>query len=52
MIPRTVKYYTVPEDIVVIVPAYRSYLYFWSSDTQVVIVDPDTYEIVDILVVL
>jgi hypothetical protein len=49
-VPRTVKFYPVPEDIVVIAPAYRSYLYFIIDD-KVCIVDPDSYEIVDIIVI-
>jgi hypothetical protein len=48
-LPRTVTLYAVPEDVVVIVPDYRRYRYFIYDD-KVVIVDPDTYEIVDILV--
>lgn len=48
-VPRGVSLYAVPEDIVVIVPAYRRYKYFVFEDT-VVIVDPDTYEVVDVIV--
>ena len=36
-------------DIVVIVPAYRRYQYFIVGE-RVCIVDPDTYEIVEIIV--
>lgn len=49
-VPRTVELYAVPEDIVVIVPAYRRYRYFIVGD-KVCIVDPDTYEIVEIIVI-
>lgn len=48
-VPRTVSLYAVPEDVVVIVPEYRRYKYFIFED-KVVIVDPGTYEIVDVLV--
>lgn len=48
-IPRTVVLHPVPQDVVVIVPEYRAYKYFIYED-RVVVVDPDTWEIVDILV--
>lgn len=50
VVPRSVKFYPVPQDIIVIAPAYRDYLYFVVGD-EVCIVDPDTYEIVDIIVI-
>jgi hypothetical protein len=49
-VPRTVQLYAIPADIVVIVPAYRRYRYFVVGD-RVCIVDPDTYEIVEIIVI-
>jgi len=49
LVPRQVTLYAVPEEVVVIVPAYRSYRYF-IVDGKVVIVDPVTYEIVDVLI--
>ena len=49
-VPRSVQLYAVPADIVVIVPAYRRYRYFIVGDS-VCIVDPDTYEIVEIIVI-
>lgn len=48
-VPRTVTLYAVPEDVVVIVPEYRRYKYFIYED-KVVIVDPGTFAIVDILI--
>jgi hypothetical protein len=48
-VPRTVSLYAVPEEVVVIVPDYRRYKYFIYED-KVVIVDPATFEIVDILI--
>lgn len=48
-IPRHVTLYAVPEEVVVIVPAYRRYKYFIYQD-KVLIVDPVTYEIIDILI--
>jgi hypothetical protein len=40
-----------PPRVVEILPAYRSYRYFVLADNRIVIVEPDTYEIVYILVV-
>lgn len=40
-----------PEDIVTTVPDYSGYMYFMVDDNRVAIVDPDTYEVVDIIVV-
>ena len=49
-VPRNVRFYTIPADILVVVPEYQDYSYFIVGD-QVVIVDPDTYEIVDVIVI-
>ncbi|WP_171946506.1 DUF1236 domain-containing protein [Hyphomicrobium sp. CS1GBMeth3] len=49
-VPRSVTLYTVPQEVIVIVPEYRRYKYFIFED-KVVIVDPDTLAIVDILIV-
>ncbi|NOT70662.1 MAG: DUF1236 domain-containing protein [Hyphomicrobium sp.] len=49
-VPRHVHLYAVPEEIVVLVPMYRTYRYFIVDD-KVCIVDPDTLEIVDIIVI-
>ena len=48
-VPRSVQLYAVPEDIVVIVPEYRRYRYF-VVDNRICIVDPETYEIVEIII--
>lgn len=48
-VPRTVTLHPVPQEIVVLVPEYRAYRYFIYED-RVVVVDPNTFEIVDILV--
>ena len=48
-VPRTVKLYAVPEEIVVIVPEYRRYRYFIVDD-RVCIVDPVTFEIIDVII--
>jgi hypothetical protein len=50
-VPRSVQLYAVPEDIVVIVPEYRRYRYFVVDD-RICIVDPDTYEIVEIIILV
>ena len=48
-LPRSVHLYPVPEDIVLIVPDYRGYDYIMLDDNRVAIVDPDTFEVVDII---
>jgi len=50
-VPRSVSLYAVPEEVVIIVPEYRRYKYFIFGD-KVVIVDPGTYEIVDVLILV
>lgn len=50
VVPRSVRLHRVPADIVSIVPAYGDYEYFIYED-KVVIVDPATYEIVDIVII-
>lgn len=47
-VPRSVRLYSVPEDVIVIYPAYRRYRYFLIDD-RICIVDPETYEIVDVI---
>ena len=48
-IPRHVHLVAIPDDIVVIAPHWRRYKYIVVKDV-ICIVDPDTYEIVDVLV--
>ena len=50
-LPHSVHLYPVPEDIIVIVPDYRGYEYIMLGDDRVAIVDPDTFEVVDIIVI-
>jgi hypothetical protein len=50
-LPRSVHLYPVPEDIVMIVPEYRGYEYILLEDNRVAIVDPDTFEVVDIIII-
>ena len=47
-IPRSVRLYAVPAAVIGIVPAYSYYRYVYVDDT-ICIVDPDTYEIVDLI---
>jgi hypothetical protein len=49
-VPRHVHLVAIPEDIVVIVPEWRRYRYIVVEDT-ICIVDPGTYEIVDVIVI-
>jgi len=46
--PRTVRLAVLPASVISIVPAYRSYQYVVVND-QICIVDPTTYEIVEII---
>ena len=50
-VPRSVQLYAIPADIVVLVPTYRRYRYFVVDD-RICIVDPDTYEIVEIIILV
>jgi hypothetical protein len=47
-VPRTVTLYEVPEDVVIIVPEWRRYKYVLIGD-EICIIDPDTYEIIDVV---
>ena len=47
-IPRGFHLYSVPSDIVTVVPAYRGYRFFYYED-ELVIVDPVTLEIVAVI---
>jgi hypothetical protein len=49
-VPKNVTLVEIPQDILVIVPQYREYKYFVIEE-KVVIVDPDTYEVVEIIVI-
>jgi len=49
-VPRSVTLAAVPQDVVILVPGWERYRYIVIGDT-VCIVDPDTYEIVDVITV-
>ena len=49
-VPRTIEVHPLPPRIVEIVPEYEGYLYFILADGRLVIVEPDTLEIVVIIV--
>jgi hypothetical protein len=49
VVPRHVHLVALPEDIVVIVPAWRRYRYIVVGNT-ICIIDPDTYTIVEVIV--
>jgi hypothetical protein len=49
VVPKKVKLYALPQEILMIVPAYRSYRYFVYND-RVIIVEPSTYRIVDVII--
>lgn len=48
-IPRTVEVHRLPPRIIKVVPDYEGYVYFVLDDGRIVILDPDTYEVVAIL---
>jgi len=47
-VPRTVSFHPLPADVVTIYPEWRGYEYFLVND-QIVVVDPRTLEIVDVI---
>jgi hypothetical protein len=49
-IPHSVHLYPVPMDVIEIVPAYRDYQYILLDDNRVAIIDPATFEVVDIII--
>jgi hypothetical protein len=48
-VPRTIELHVLPPRIVEIVPAYEGYRYFILADGRIIIVEPDTYEIVYVI---
>jgi hypothetical protein len=50
VIPRTVNLRPLPPRVIEIVPAYSGFLFFVLADGRIVIVDPDTFKVVYILV--
>ena len=47
-IPRSVRLYAIPAAVIGLVPAYSYYRYVYEDDT-IVIVDPGSYEVVDVI---
>jgi len=47
-VPRSMRFYPLPPDVVQFVPAYRGLMYFVTDDGLVVIIDPVTFEIVSV----
>jgi hypothetical protein len=47
-VPRNVRLYPVPSDVIAVIPYYRDYRYFVVGD-EICIVDPRTYEVVDVI---
>ncbi|MGO4681959.1 DUF1236 domain-containing protein [Hyphomicrobium sp. 2TAF46] len=50
-LPHSVHLYPVPAEIVTIIPEYRGYEYILLEDNRVAIVDPATFEVVDIIII-
>lgn len=48
-LPRSIALLAIPSDVIVVVPDWRRYKYIVVGDT-VCIVDPDTFEIIDVIV--
>jgi len=48
-VPKTIELHPLPPKVVEIVPAYREYVYFIVADGTIVIVDPDSYEVVYVI---
>ncbi|MFU0505188.1 DUF1236 domain-containing protein [Pseudaminobacter sp. NGMCC 1.201702] len=49
-VPQTITLHPLPPRIVELVPAYQGYVYFLLADGRIIIVDPDSHEIVLIIV--
>jgi Protein of unknown function (DUF1236) len=49
-VPRSVRLVALPASVIALVPAYRSYQYF-AVDDRICIVDPATYEIVEVITI-
>jgi hypothetical protein len=47
-VPRTVSFHPLPPDVVTVYPEWRGYEYFLVND-RIVVVDPRTLEIVDVI---
>jgi hypothetical protein len=48
-LPGSIALVAIPSDVIVVVPEWRRYKYIVVGDT-VCIVDPDTFEIIDVIV--
>jgi hypothetical protein len=48
-VPKTIELHRLPPKVVEIVPAYREYVYFVVANGTIVIVDPDSYEVVYVI---
>lgn len=51
VIPHSVTLYDLPPTFVEIVPAYRPYKYILVEEGTLLVIDPDTYEIIDVIYV-
>jgi hypothetical protein len=48
-VPDTVVLEPLPDEVVTVVPDARDYRYFIDSDDHIVVVDPETHEVVDVI---
>ena len=48
-VPRTVVLYDLPAEIIEIAPAYREFKYVLTDNDTILVIDPDTWEIVDVI---
>lgn len=49
VVPRTVVLYDLPPVIIEVAPDYREYKYVLADDDTIIVIDPDTWEIVDVI---
>lgn len=50
-LPHSVHLYPVPREVVIIIPEYRGFDYIMLDDSRIAIIDPASFEVVDIIVV-
>jgi hypothetical protein len=49
VVPRTVVLYDLPPIIIEVAPDYRGYKYILADDDTILVIDPETWEIVDVI---
>jgi hypothetical protein len=49
VVPRTVVLYDLPDTLIEFEPEYRRYKFIMSDDNTILVIDPETWEIVDVI---